>query len=50
MTEAKVIVDEPAERIRRFTLNRPERNALNDEIREELFQQLEREIEIKIYL
>ncbi len=41
MTEAKVLVDEPAERIRRFTLNRPEkRNALNDEIREELFQQL----------
>ena len=36
MTEAKVLVDEPTERIRRFTLNRPEkRNALNDEIREE---------------
>ena len=35
MTEAKVLVDQPSERIRRLTLNRPEkRNALNDEIRD----------------
>ena len=30
MTEAKVLVDQPSERIRRFTLNRPEkRNSMN---------------------
>jgi enoyl-CoA hydratase len=36
-----VIIDEPAERVRRFTLNRPEkRNALNDDLRGSLFEGL----------
>lgn len=33
-----VLVDEPAEKVRRFTLNRPEkRNALSNDLREQLF-------------
>ena len=41
MENKTVIIDEPANRIRRFTLNRPEkRNALNNEIRNELFDGL----------
>ena len=54
MANKTVIIDEPANRIRRFTLNRPKkRNALNDEIREELFNGLrdgdqDREISVMI--
>lgn len=39
--EVAVLVDEPAERVRRFTLNRPEkRNAMNDALRGQLFDGL----------
>jgi len=42
MTDERVLlVDEPAPRVRRFTLNRPEkRNALNDDLRGALFDEL----------
>ncbi len=42
MTDERVLlVDEPAPRVRRFTLNRPEkRNALNDDLRGALFDAL----------
>ena len=41
MSAPVLIVDEPAPRIRRFTLNRPEkRNALNDDLRGALFEAL----------
>ena len=37
----EVLIDEPIERVRRFTLNRPEkRNALNNELRDALFDGL----------
>jgi len=40
-SETEVLIDEPAPRVRRFTLNRPEkRNALNDAIRGQLFDGL----------
>ncbi|MEM1133532.1 MAG: enoyl-CoA hydratase-related protein [Pseudomonadota bacterium] len=38
-----ILVDEPIERVRRITLNRPEkRNALSDQLRRELFDALEK--------
>lgn len=41
MSEPVLIVDEPAPKVRRFTLNRPEkRNALNDALRGALFDAL----------
>ena len=41
MPSSNVIIDNPIDKVRRFTLNRPEkRNALNDSIREELFNGL----------
>ena len=41
MPEQTVLIDKPKEKILRFTLNRPEkRNALNDEIRKDLFDGL----------
>ena len=54
MPDETVIVDEPIQKVRRFTLNRPhKRNALNDEIRNELFEGLrkgdrDREISVMI--
>ena len=37
-----LLVDEPAERVRRITLNRPEkRNAINNTMRSELFAALD---------
>jgi enoyl-CoA hydratase len=42
MEYAKIIVDDPLPRVRRITLNRPEkRNPLSNELRTELFQALE---------
>ncbi len=42
MDYQKIIVDEPRERVRRITLNRPEkRNPLSNELRTELFHALE---------
>ena len=42
MEYQKIIVDEPVERVRRITLNRPEkRNALSNELRTEMFHALE---------
>ena len=41
MSYSKIIVDEPRERVRRITLNRPEkRNPLSNELRTELFDAL----------
>ena len=41
MTSKTVLIDKPVDRILRFTLNRPEkRNALNDAVRDELFDGL----------
>ncbi len=43
MEYQKIIVDEPVERVRRITLNRPDkRNPLSNELRTELFDALER--------
>jgi enoyl-CoA hydratase len=40
-SEPHVLIDEPADKIRRFTLNRPDkRNALGNQLREELFDGL----------
>ena len=42
MTYTHILVDEPRPRIRRITLNRPEkRNALNNLLRKEIFEALE---------
>ena len=41
MSEQCVLIDEPVPRVRRFTLNRPEkRNALSNDLREQLFDGL----------
>ena len=41
MTEQLVLVDDPAEGVRRITLNRPEkRNALSNALRGQLFEAL----------
>ena len=41
MSEPVLLVDDPAPKVRRFTLNRPEkRNALNDALRGALFDAL----------
>ena len=54
MPEQTVLIDKPEEKILRFTLNRPEkRNALNDEIRKELFEGLrqgDRDKEISVMI
>ena len=42
MSYEHIIVDEPRPRVRRITLNRPEkRNALNNRLRSEIFEVLE---------
>ncbi|MBJ7509380.1 MAG: enoyl-CoA hydratase/isomerase family protein, partial [Ilumatobacteraceae bacterium] len=41
MSEPVLLIDNPAPKVRRFTLNRPEkRNALNDDLRGALFDAL----------
>jgi enoyl-CoA hydratase len=54
MTEPVLLIDEPVDKVRRFTLNRPEkRNALNDDLRSALFDALragdsDREVSVMI--